>query len=530
MRRAHALAPDKRRSLVKQRIVRTLILALTYGAATALAQPQPKPPLPDRPGAAPAPAAPLGPGEAPKPPVDEAAAVLAPQPGGLTAAQVADRTSASSTSVQQRLAEVDIARARVAQTTAQFFPTLTLRASYTRLSPVSAGFGGGALVGAGSPGLLSVGACPGGAGQCVLDGQGQPVGAQAVAINAVEDNYALTATLVVPISDYILRLSNATAGASANRRATELQVKAERLKVRADAQALFYEWLRALARVAIAEKSLERTRARVKDSGPQFELGTITRADVMRLEALQASTEQVLIEAQSFRDLTQRQLAILMDDESPAGYRVGEDVSTPLAPLPGRMDTLTTSALRRRLELRALQESERAARKSASAVRIGAYPRVDATADILYANPNQRYFPPQERWRATWSAGVAATWTFGDAFNFSAQARELEANARALRAQREAIADGIRQEVAQQYLARAQAEGALNSAGREVAAAQEAYRVAIDLYRVGRATTTEVIEAETDLLAARLNEINARLQKRIAEVRLRHAVGDDIAK
>jgi outer membrane protein TolC len=470
----------------------------------------------------------LGPGAAPRPPVDEAATVLAPQPGGLTAAQVADRSAVSSTSVQQRLAEVDAARARVDQTTAQFFPTLTLRASYTRISNVATGFGAGALVGAANPGPLTVGPCP--QGQCVLDSQGTPVGAAAVQIGTVPNNYALTATLNVPISDYILRLSNAASGASANRRSAELQVKAERLKVRADAQALFYEWLRAKARVAVAEKSLERTRARLKDAGPAFELGTITRADVMRLEALQASTEQVLIEARSFSQLTETQLAILMDDESGAAYRVGEDVSAPLAPLPGRMDALTTSALRRRLEVRALHEAERSARLAAKAQRVGAWPRLDAFGDVIYANPNQRYFPPQERWRATWSAGVAATWTIGDAFNQSAQARELEATARSLRAQRAALADGIRQEVAQQYLARAQADAALNSSAREVAAAQEAYRVAIDLYRVGRATTTEVIEAETDLLAARLNEVNARLQKRIAEVRLRHAVGEDIPR
>ncbi|HMJ10036.1 MAG TPA: TolC family protein [Polyangiaceae bacterium] len=508
---------------MNQRTFRTLLVTLTLSAAPALAQPAK--PLPDRPApVTPAPA--LAGAAAPRPVVDEAAAVLAPQPGGLTSAQVADRTSANSTSVQQRLAEVDIARARVAQTTAQFFPTLTFRASYTRLSAVNSGLGSGSLVGALHPGQLTVGPCP--QGQCVLDSQGQPVAAQAFEIGTVENNYALTATLNVPLSDYVLRLSNAAAGSSANRRSAELQVKAERLKVRADAQALFYEWLRALARVAIAEKSLERTRARLKDAGPAFELGTITRADVMRLEALQASTEQVLIEARSFRDLTERQLAILMNEEPGSGYRVGEDIGVPLAPLPGRMDALTTRALRTRLELRALHEAARSARLGARAVRAGVLPRVDAFGDVTYANPNQRYFPPQERWRATWSVGVAATWTVGDAFNNSAQARELEANARALAAQREALADGIRQEVAQQYLARAQGDAALFSAEREVAASQEAYRVAIDLYRVGRATTTEVIEAETDLLAARLNHVNARLQKRIAEVRLRHAVGHDI--
>src|SRR5690606_3758747 len=149
----------------------------------------------------------------------ETRTVLAPVPGGLTAEVVAERSLASSHTVRARLAELDAARARLDQTTAQFFPRLTLRASYTRLSPVSAELGG-ALVGAGNPGLLSTGPCPGGGGgDCVLDAAGQPVGAAEFAIESFEDNYALTAQLSVPISDYILRLSSAAAGAAANRKA-----------------------------------------------------------------------------------------------------------------------------------------------------------------------------------------------------------------------------------------------------------------------------------------------------------------------
>jgi outer membrane protein TolC len=334
----------------------------------------------------------------------------------------------------------------------------------------------------------------------------------------------------VPISDYVLRLSSAASGASANRRSSELQVKAERLKIRADAQALFYEWVRALGRVAVAEKSLERTRARLRDAGPQFELGTITRADLMRLEALAASTEQVVVEAHAYRDLTARQIGILMGDKQPITYLVGEDLANSPQALRGDLDGLTSEALRARLELKSLSEAQRSAHLAASAMRIGSLPRIDAFGDVTYANPNQRYFPPQDQWHTTWSVGVAATWTVGNAFLNSASASELEATARSLEAQRAALADAIRQEVASQYLAREQANGALISARHGLAAAEEAYRVATDLYRVGKATTTELIDSETDLLSARLNEVNARLQIRIAEVRLVHAVGRDIGK
>jgi outer membrane protein TolC len=470
------------------------------------------------------------PDAAPAPKVDEAKAALVPVPGGLTAETVARKTQANSYTVRARLAELDAARARLDQTTYQFLPRLTLRAQYVHLSPVTSGLGTGALVGAQNPGLLTTGPCPSGVGQCVLDAQGQPVGAAPFELESFESNYALTASLNVPLSDYVLRLSNAAAGASANRRAAELQVKAERLKVRTDAQALFYDWLRARGRVAIAEKSLERTQARLKDAKPAFDLGAITKADLMRLEALAASTEQVLLESKTFRELTEVQLAVFMGEKRNPNYTVGEDVTAPLPPMRGDLDGLTREAMATRTELKALSETSRSLRLASRAVESGVWPRIEGFGDVTYANPNQRFFPVQDRWQATWSVGVAATWTVGDAFVNSASSRELDANARSVEAQRQALADAIRQEVAMHYLAREKADGALRAARRGLAASEEAYRVATDLYRVGKATTTELIDAETDLLSARLAEINARLEQRIADARLKHAVGRDIPR
>jgi len=516
---------------------RKLLLAVTIAwvlPATAWAQPAPPPAPPEpTPEPTPAPAAPpaavVAELEA-APKVDEAAQVLAPVAGGLTAESVGQRTVANSHTVRAKLAELDAARAKLDETTAQFFPRLTAKASYTRLSKVDSSLGG-ALVGAANAGPLGVGPCPGNpAAQCVLDSGGVPVGAASFSFPSLQNVYSLNATLTVPISDYVLRLSNAAAGASANRRSAELAVKAEKLKVRTDAEALFYDWLRAKARVAIAEKSLERTRARVKDAKPAYQLGVITKADLMRLEALATSTEQVLLEAETFRDLAERQLGIVMGDKKAPHYQVGEDVSRPLPPIQGDLESLTNEALTKRTELQALSEGGRATRLAAKALKVGSYPRLDAFGDLTYANPNQRYFPQEDKWRSSWSVGVAATWNVTDIFITGSQAESLDATARSIDSQRNALSDGIRQEVAAYYLGRQKSEGALKSARRGVAAAEEAYRVAVDLYRVGKATTTEVIESETDLLGARLSEVNARLELRINEVRLRHAVGRDVPR
>ncbi len=456
--------------------------------------------------------------------------VLSPVAGGLTADQVARRTVASSATVRAKQAQLEAAEDKANETMYQFFPKLTFRASYTRLSPVSSGFGSGALVGAVNAGPLGVGPCAPGAPQtCVLDSGGTPVGAAKFDIKFLENNYALSADLDVPISDYILRLSHAAAASSASRRAAKLGVRAEKLKVQNDGRVLFYNWLRAKGQVAVAEKSLEQVQARQKDAKTAYSLGAISKADLMRLEALVANTELMVKQAETLQQLTDAQLGIYMGDKTPRKYTIGEDVLAPAAkPVNGTLPALERSALRRRLEIRVLDATAKALHRGSSAQAVGKLPRLDAFGNVTYANPNQRYFPPQQRWDATWSVGIAATWTVGDTFVNSAAASELEAQARGVEAQRKALADGIRQEVTADYLQREKAKVAVRTSKRAVAAAAEAYRVATDLYRVGRATTTELIDAESDLLQARLGQLNARIDLKVANVKLRHAIGQDV--
>jgi outer membrane protein TolC len=474
---------------------------------------------------------PLPASAAPAPKVDEVRVALTPVAGGLTADSVAERAVVSSATVQQKLAELDVARAKVDQTTIRFYPHLTLSASYMRLSPVSGSFGDGASVGAANAGLLSVGACPGGgAGQCVLDSQGSPVGAAAFSLVFPENNYTLTAQLSVPFSDYLLSLSDAAAGSAASIEASKLQVKAERLNVQSSARALYYDWLRARARVVIAQKSLERTRARLGEARDALELGSITKADLLRLEALVASTEQVLLEAKSFSATAQNQLAIVMGDKPGVEYQLGEDISAPHDEVQGTIEQLTERALSSRLELRALESAQRSMRYAASVSRSGVYPRLDGIAEATYANPNQRNFPPAEEWNPSWAVGARLTFGLSDALGASASGREFEATARSLDAQKRVLVDGIRQEVMSYVLARERAKGALDSARRGLVASEEAYRVATDLYQLGRTTTSDVIDAEADLLGARLAELNARIEIHIVEARLRHAAGFDVSE
>lgn len=456
--------------------------------------------------------------------------LLSVTPGGLTAKQVAERALQSSHSVRSKQAELRATNAAIRQTTVAFFPTLTLAASYTRLSPASAGFGDGATVGVLNQGPLSVGPCPSGMGNCLLDAQGQA--AQAASVNIVfpEDNYALSAQLTIPISDYITKLSYAIDGSRASRESSQLAMEAEKLKVASEARILFYSWARSLAQVRVAEKSAERSRALLQDAEAAYSLGTISKVDLMRLKALVKASELTLMQANTGQTLMRSQLGLVMEAKpaETASFNLGESVlAAPATNVEGALPNLVDEAVSRRLEIQALERAARATREGAGAAQSAAYPRLDAFGDITYANPNSRSFPPAEEWNSSWALGIKATWTVNHAFTGSAASSELEAQAASLDSQRAALRQAVEHEVTAAYLERNTARQAISTAAEAREASQEAYRVAQDLYRVGRATTTELIEAEAELVRALSSELDAQITLHIAEARLWHATGRD---
>ncbi len=446
------------------------------------------------------------------------------QSGGLTAEDTVRRALGASASVQEKQAEIDAANARIRQTIIQFVPKLSLKASYMRMSDIDSELGG-AIVGAQNEGPLRAEPCDD--GTCVVDSAGQPVGAASFSFPMPQDNFALSANLAIPLSDYLFRLSDASSGARASKEAARFALTAAESKVRTDARVLYYNWLRAHAQRFIATKAVERTHARLQDARAAYSVGKLANADVMRIEALVANSEASLSQAEAMRALIGAQLAIIMRDKKGGEYTVGSTLpvldSDELPPAGVRK--LTDEALAHRLELRSIDAAVKAIDHGKDAVVAGGYPRVDAVGEILYANPNQRFFPPESEWNASWAVGVVASWNVDAPFAGSAQAAELEAQAAGVRAQRANLEAAIVNEVVSAQLDVVKARALLKAGETSVRAFDEAYRVATDLFRVGRGTTSDLVDAETDLLSAKLAIVNARIDLTIAVTRLEYALG-----
>ena len=479
---------------------RTLFLFALGGALAApslAAAQQPPPSVPPPP---PAPAATPMPNAAP----DPIAAALAPRPGGLTPEEVAKVVSRTKHSVRAKQADLKAAAARVDQAFVGYFPKVSVSASYTRLSNLTL-----------QPLVFN------------FNGTMIPVDPNAL-FPVLVNNGAIGASLAVPISDYVFRLAQGYAAASHNEKSARHAAEAEALQAGADAKISYFNWVRAKGGIVVAQEAIDQAKAHLEDAKKSFAVGLASKADVLRIDAQVAAAQQALAESVAFAAVAEEQLRVLLGTPPGGALEIGADVMNEPAVAPSEtLQALQDQAMARRLELRSLDEAINSLREVESLNRAGYVPRIDGFADVTYANPNQRLVPAQQVWKGTWDLGVRASWTLNDTFTTLGTVAEAKAHTASTVEQRGAIQDGLRVEVASAYADVLKAPPTIEAADRGMVSAQESLRVRRELFRNGKATSTELIDAEGEMTQARLRRLDAHIGLLVARARLDHATGRD---
>jgi outer membrane protein len=436
------------------------------------------------------------------------------QPGGLTAAQVGLRAAATSWSAKASMETLRGAAARVDEAWASFLPRLSGVAKYTYLSPITAP-NLGTLVGSNTP-LLPQESVP--ANSLIAIPFSFPV---------VLNNFLLQGTLTVPISDYFFRIDQNYTAATRSEDAARWDVITARATSAANGQLAYYSWLRARGAVIVAVQALNDQKTHLRDARNQFNAGNASKADVLRAETSAASAELALERAKNLADLSEKQLRVAIHAPDEEAIAPGEDLESTPTPVQGNVKQMTLEAFAGRPEIKSADANAASARQQATAAAAGRYPSLSAFADGIVANPNPRIFPQNSQTVATWDVGAQLTWSPNDVLVANGSVADIQTRAAAIEANKNNVRDGIEIEVTQYWQAVHEADFSIDASTRELASADEAYRVARELFNNGRGTSTTLTDAETDLTRARLDLLNAKADGRTSRIRLDHALGRD---
>jgi outer membrane protein TolC len=344
-----------------------------------------------------------------------------------------------------------------------------------------------------------------------------------------QDNWNLQIDGDVPLSDYVLKIAKQHSAAEHSMKAAQLTQRAAELSASSNARILYYSWARARLQEVVAEDALEQANAHLSDARAEFSAGKASQADLLGVQSELAQNQLLVVRAKDAVLLEEDRLRTALHDDSAHGYEIGEALLDDLAPIPGEENfgALFTEAVDKRFELRSIMETARGLHMQASANKMDILPKLDAIGTAQYANPNPRYFPPSATWNGTWGVGGAITWTDTDILLGVTNGSANEARAQSTEAQAFEMRDGIRDEVMQAFQAVHEAEAAIDSTKQSLVAAEESYRVRRALFRAERATSTELSDSENALTRARFDVVNARIDLRVARVRLLHATGRD---
>lgn len=455
-------------------------------------------------------------------PKDEFAAMMN-RPGGLTADQAARQAAEYSQDAIVAQEQYKSADAQVDKTIYNYAPRVTLSASYTRQSRVNSGtdFGAGNLVVTQEP-----------VGELGTDPQLIAIDGQMLNFNALQNNYHLNARMTVPISDYLLNMSQALSGANAAKDTARYNEEAARLQAAAQARLAYYDWVATRLRLAEIRSAIKRAEAQLDNLKQLQSGGRVSRADVLRQDAFLANSEMDLRRVNTQEAIAREILHVAMTGgKGPTpNWSIGDDV---FAEQKGDQTLEDISALheearRNRLEIRALESTAYALEQKATVQRTQGYPRIEGFGVLTYANPNPRFQPPEQVWRGSWDVGVQLSWTLNDLGASYSDAKSTDADVAQVRAQKKQLEDTLRTEVLTSRRALEEARLARESALRGVAASEAAYEDRVLLFENGRATSLDVLQSESSLVTARMNLVDAYVQLRIARVRLDHAVGRDI--
>lgn len=280
----------------------------------------------------------------------------------------------------------------------------------------------------------------------------------------------------------------------------------------------YYTLLQKQRLVEVQQQNVADSQANLNLANARFGAGLAARADVIKAETAVAAAKFDLASAKNAAELARLDLNLAMGIEGYTPTQVEDtEESSPALADPA---ALVAQALNLRPEMLQAKASLKAARQNLRAARVGNAPAFNLNADYGLQGTS---FPPHDD---GWSYGASVSFPLFDGGANAGQIKTAQGNLQSAEAQLRQSEQTVVSEIITAYLNLRTAEEKIIASRAEVANAEENFRLTTGRYQAGLATYVEVTDAETALVTARTNQVNAQYDLSIARAALKRALGE----
>jgi outer membrane protein TolC len=298
--------------------------------------------------------------------------------------------------------------------------------------------------------------------------------------------------------------------AKSNARAAKFEEMAIHNEVQFEAARAFLTILKAREFVRAAEGSVRSLEENLLVARRRFDAGAMLKADLLDVEVRLAQAREELVRARNSSMLAERALRNLLGLENADEFLVSDALPPMIIPDSGGEERPELIALRQREEATLAQIR---VAHSGYKPRLSAFGNVDYNYGTVTGNDGQSY-----------AVGVIAQWDIWDGFSTRAKVTEAEAKLAMVREELRKVQLAIDFEVEQAQRDFAAATERLTAMEKATAQASESHGLTRNRFEQGSALSSQLLDAESALLNARVRHAEAVSDQRIALAALRKAL------
>lgn len=290
----------------------------------------------------------------------------------------------------------------------------------------------------------------------------------------------------------------------------------------------YYNLVRAKMLLNVQNESMEQAKQSLDRTEALLEVGSATRADVLKARVLYSNTRLNMIKARNAVELAREELINVLNVQN--GRSVDVDTTMSITYIDPDADSEIQFAMANRSDLKSLSHTMKSTSSGIAAARSGYLPTIGASFGYAWNDrtmaDNLNFFKEEY----TWSVTGYITFNLFDRFATSSSVRSAKADHRIAEYTLESARLNAVKEIKSIIFSLSEAQERISVASETVEQAMEDVRLAEERYRVGAGTMLETIDAQVALTQAKADVIDAKCDYLIAFADLSRATGRRIKK
>lgn len=288
----------------------------------------------------------------------------------------------------------------------------------------------------------------------------------------------------------------------------------------------FWNLYKAKKLLKVLRENIASLEKHLKDTEMFMQNGLATKNDFLKMKVRISETRTKLIEAEnSFevaRAIYNKNLGYSLSEKTEISVKVLEDNR-----IEYEYGEILEEAINLRSELISNKYQSLAAEEKITAAKSTWFPQIAAFGSFNYLKVDGTQLLKSD-WTNFWMVGVNVKWNIWDWWKTSSVAEQAEQQYNQVELSSQILKENIEIEVYKNYLQLQSEVSKVDVSKLRVESAEENYRIINDKYETQLATSTDLIDADTELLNAKTILITSYINYKIAKVYLEKSIGRKI--